>query len=107
MIEQPREATGRYAEFAHREPSLTLGAAAAAAAWPGITYEEHPWGADPDHGASRRQRLLARGPYEAAVVPEIENLDPQVDSRTQALVEAATMEMVRFDAELGDRKSVV
>lgn len=101
MTEQPRETTGRYAEFAHREPSLTLGAAAAAATWPGITYEEYPWDADPDHGASRRQRLLARGPYEAAVVPEIENLDPQVDSRTQALVEAATMEMVRFDAELG------
>jgi Fic family protein len=34
-------------------------------------------------------------------VPEIENLDPRVDSRTQALVEAATVDMVRFDAELG------
>ncbi|WP_051389303.1 Fic family protein [Arthrobacter sp. 35W] len=70
-------------------------------AWPGITYEEHPWDAEPEHGASRRQRLLARGPYQSAVAPEIADLDPQVDSRTQALVEAATMDMVRFDAELG------
>ena len=46
-------------------------------------------------------RHCARGPYEAAVVPEIENLDPRVDSRTQALVEAAIVDMVRFDAELG------
>lgn len=76
----------------------TLGSAAA---WPEITYEERPWDADPDQGASRRQRLLARGPYEAAVVPKIAGLDPQTDSRTQALVEAATVEMVRFDAELG------
>jgi hypothetical protein len=37
MAEQPRGTTGHYAEYAHREPSLTLGAAAAAAAWPGIT----------------------------------------------------------------------
>lgn len=103
MTEQPRNAAGEYAAFAHREPSLTLGAAGAPsdAAWPAITYEEHPWDTDPDHGASRRQRLLARGPFEAAVVPEIQHLDPRVDSRTQALVEASTMEMVRFDAELG------
>ena len=101
MNDQPRRTTGEYAAYTHAEPSLTLGAAAAAAAWPGITYEEYPWDADPDHGASRRQRLLARGPYEAAVVPEIAGLDPQVDSRTQALVEAATVDMVRFDAELG------
>ena len=99
MNDQPRRTTGEYAAYTHAEPALTLGSAAAA--WPGITYEEYPWDADPDHGASRRQRLLARGPYEAAVVPEIAGLDPQVDSRTQALVEAATVDMVRFDAELG------
>jgi len=70
-------------------------------AWPSISYEEHPWAADAEPGTSRRQRLLARGPYEAAIPAEIAHINPEVDSRTQSLVEAATVEMVRFDAELG------
>jgi Fic family protein len=89
---------GRFAGTSHSEPDFAL---SGSPAWPGITYEEYPWEADPERGASRRQRLLARGPYEAAVVPEISGLDPAVDSRTQALVEESTIEMVRFDAELG------
>ncbi|XAZ31737.1 Fic family protein [Paenarthrobacter ureafaciens] len=44
---------------------------------------------------------MARGPYEAAIPAKIADVDPQIDSRTQSLVEAATVEMVRFDAELG------
>jgi Fic family protein len=74
-------------------------------AWPSISHEEHPWAADAEPGTSRRQRLLARGPYEAAIPAEIAGLDPQVDSRTQSLVEAATVEMVRFDAELGQESA--
>ncbi|BCW51986.1 Fic family protein [Arthrobacter sp. StoSoilB13] len=74
-------------------------------AWPSISHEEHPWAADAEPGTSRRQRLLARGPYEAAIPAEIASLDPQVDSRTQSLVEAATVEMVRFDAELGQESA--
>ncbi|MDR6687302.1 Fic family protein [Arthrobacter sp. 1088] len=74
-------------------------------AWPSISHEEHPWAADAEPGTSRRQRLLARGPYEAAIPAEIARLDPQVDSRTQSLVEAATVEMVRFDAELGQESA--
>ncbi|XAS72622.1 Fic family protein [Micrococcaceae bacterium Sec5.1] len=70
-------------------------------AWPSVSYEEHPWAADAEPGTSRRQRLLARGPYEAAIPAEIARINPEVDSRTQSLVEAATVEMVRFDAELG------
>lgn len=89
---------GRFAGASHGEPDIAL---SNASSWPAISHEERAWNSDPDHGTSRRQRLLARGPYEAAVVPEIAGLDPAVDSRTQALVEEATMEMVRFDAELG------
>lgn len=98
---QPRgiPAGGHFAAEMHAEPGISL--AAAASSWPAIGYEEHPWETDPDRGASRRQRLLARGPYQAAVVPDIADLDPAIDSRTQALAEAATVEMVRFDAELG------
>ena len=76
-------------------------AAATADAWPAIGYEGRPWQAGHQPQASRRQRLLARGPYEAAVVPAIAGRDPVVDSATQALVEAATVDMVRFDADLG------
>ncbi|MGX1161056.1 hypothetical protein RKD54_001965 [Pseudarthrobacter sp. SLBN-100] len=83
----------------HAEPGFSL--PVGTAAWPAIGYEEHPWETDLDRGASQRQRLLARGPYEAAVTPAIADLDPSIDSRTQALPEAATLEMVRFDAELG------
>ncbi|MGA8788436.1 MAG: Fic family protein [Paenarthrobacter sp.] len=69
--------------------------------WPPLSFEERSWTTEPAPGVSRRQRLLARGPYEAAVPPAVADLDPGVDSRTQSLVETATMEMVRFDAELG------
>ncbi len=104
MASQTRQPRGPRAgeEFAanvHTEPSVSL--TTGAGGWPAIGYEEHPWETDSDRGASRRQRLLARGPYEAAVAPEIAGLDPAIDSRTQALAEAATVEMVRFDAELG------
>ncbi|MFJ6538689.1 Fic family protein [Paenarthrobacter sp. NPDC091711] len=98
---QPRgiSAGGEFAASAHAEPgtSLTTGVGA----WPAVGYEAHPWETDPDRSASRRQRLLARGPYEAAVAQKIARLNPAIDSRTQALAEAATVEMVRFDAELG------
>ncbi len=45
--------------------------------------------------------MLPRGPYDAAVLEPIAGLEPGIDGRTQALVETATVEMVRFDAELG------
>ncbi|MFF1829120.1 Fic family protein [Paenarthrobacter sp. NPDC058040] len=69
--------------------------------WPPIVYEQRPWSAEPTAGMSRRQRLMARGPYEAAIPARIAGIDPGIGSRTQSLVEAATVEMVRFDAELG------
>ncbi|WP_309075842.1 Fic family protein [Paenarthrobacter sp.] len=101
QIRQPRgiPAGGEFTASAHFEPGISL--TPGTGVWPAIGYEQHPWETDPDRGASRRQRLLARGPYEAAIAPEIAGLDPAIDSRTQALAEAATVEMVRFDAELG------
>jgi Fic family protein len=89
---------GESAAAAHAGPDTGPGPARP---WPGLGYEEHAWETDPDRGASRRQRLLARGPYHAAVTPQIAGLEPYVDARTQSLAEAATMEMARFDAELG------
>lgn len=98
---QPKGASvgGQFAGRLHDVPEISL---AAAPRWPAVQYEQLPWESDPDRGASRRQRLSARGPYEAAVLQEIAGLNPTVDTKTQALVEAATMEMVRFDADMGN-----
>ncbi|MCC3299269.1 Fic family protein [Arthrobacter caoxuetaonis] len=55
-----------------------------AAPWPAVAYEEHS------------------GPsYDAAVPPSIADLQPALNLRTQALVEAVTVDMVRFDAVTG------
>ncbi|MCC3292584.1 Fic family protein [Arthrobacter sp. zg-Y1110] len=102
-MDQPRHPRGtgtggQFAAVSHSESGITLGKTSQ---WPALEYEERPWNADPDHSLSRRSRLLARGPYEAAVPPEIAELEPVVDSRTQALAEAATVEMVRFDTDMG------
>lgn len=99
---QPRQTKGistggEYAAERLSEPGFSL-----AAPWPAISYEKHPWDAEPEPGASRRSRLLVRDPYQAAVLQPISGADPQIDSDTQAMVEAATVEMVRFDAQVGD-----
>ncbi|HEX9086753.1 MAG TPA: Fic family protein [Arthrobacter sp.] len=79
MNDQPRRISG---DFAYATPS------GEPPAWPGVSYEEYLSGADQ---------------YAAAMVPQIAGLDPQLDSRTQALVEQATMDLVRLDAELGEK----
>lgn len=97
---QPRgiPSGGEFASQSRPEAGISL---TAPAGWPGISWEEHPWDAVPDRTASRRRQLLARGPYRAAVPPVISSLDPTVDSRILALTEAATVDMVRFDTEMG------
>lgn len=102
-MEQPRERPGiptggRYAKRTSSESGVFL---TSAEAWPPVTYEERPWKADSDPGISRRQRLLARGPYQAAVLEPIADCTPHLDSHTQAVVEQAIVDMVRFDAEMG------
>jgi Fic family protein len=65
-----------------------------------VGWETHPWHREPDHGASRRQRLAARGPYEAAVPVAIAESTLQVESGLQAEAEDAVREITRFDAEV-------
>lgn len=101
-MDQPRQpegmtAGGEYTFRRFRESQVEL----RGSSWPALTWEERSWDAPPDPAASRRSRLTARGPYEAAVVPGIADLDPQVSPHLLALTEEATMEMVRFDAEMG------
>lgn len=69
--------------------------------WPMVLFEELPWVSEPDSAQSRRKRLIARGPYQGAVVRSIAELSPAASGRVAALVEEATIDMVRFDRDLG------
>lgn len=65
-----------------------------------VGWETHPWHHEPDHAASRRKQLSARGPYEAAVPVSIADCTLQVDAGLQAEAEDAVREITRFDAEV-------
>ncbi len=71
------------------------------ARWPAVGYEEWSWESDPTLPASRAARRRQRGPYRAAVVPEIATLPLPLPPETGALVDDAAAEVARFDAELG------
>ena len=49
----------------------------------------------------RTVRERHRGPYRAAVVPPIADLDPHIPTGVVALADEATAEIARFDAEIG------
>lgn len=69
-------------------------------AWPALTYESLPW-QPAELPASRTARRRYRGPYEAAVVPAIADVDIILPSGTAAAADDAAAEIARFDAELG------
>ncbi|MGH3653301.1 Fic family protein [Glutamicibacter sp.] len=102
-MDQPRvprgiRAGGQFWQHQRPESEIRL----PAAGWPSIAYEDKQWETIHDPSQSRRQRLRARGPYQAAVVPSIADSHPMVSGQTAALVEEATIETVRFDRDLGD-----
>lgn len=73
-----------------------------------VGWEAHPWHRESDHGASLRQQLSARGPYEAAVPAPIAGSTLQVNVGLQAEAEDAVREIARFDAEvtaISDRRA--
>ena len=69
--------------------------------WPPVAYEQIPWTPSDDVPASRTARRRHRGPYEAAIAPEISGRPVLLDPETAALVDDAGAEVARFDAELG------
>jgi Fic family protein len=90
---------------ANQESGIDLPSEDANSAWPSISYEERRL-EDEDDGeqaiGSHRQRMSARGPYQAAVVPEIaEVASVDVPSDVAALAAEASAEIARFDAEIG------
>lgn len=68
--------------------------------WPPIEWAEHLWQGDTD-AIPNRYRQTYTGPYRAAVVPAISGLSIRLSSGTRALLDEATAEIARFDAEVG------
>lgn len=69
--------------------------------WPSISTESRPWSVNRQLPASRRQLRLASGDYQAAVLPEIAELDVHLSAEVSAAADDASAELARFDAELG------
>ncbi|GAB3619692.1 Fic family protein [Glutamicibacter endophyticus] len=101
-MSRPHEQHSRDADGQHPVGDAGAEASGRPDKWPSIHYEEIMWDSTPVASQSRRQRLRARGPYQAAVVPPIANAQPTLAGRVAALVEEATIETVRFDRDLGD-----
>jgi len=70
--------------------------------WPAIGTQERPWRSkiSPDL-VSARIRQRHSGPYRAALVPEIADQVLALPADIATLAEDASVEIVRFDAELG------
>lgn len=73
----------------------------AAVPWPTLAYEELPWSGDHSVPASRTQLRRHRGPYEAAVVPEIADTPVRLDAEIAAAADDAAVAIARFDTEVG------
>ncbi len=70
--------------------------------WPSLDWVEQAWTPtiSPDLiTASVRKRHV--GPYQSALVPHIASLNPRLPSEAVSLAEEASVEIARFDAELG------
>src|SRR5690606_3850143 len=72
------------------------------ATWSAVDWEERDWHPSEDTFAPRRARSAHVGPYRAAVVPEIADVtDLGLPDETLSLAEEASVEITRFDTELG------
>ena len=74
--------------------------------WPSVSFEERPWVSKYSRDLlTQRQFEDYRGPYKAAVVPQIAHQRVVVDSAVAADVDEASQALARFDAELSGRTS--
>lgn len=94
---------GRYKAADHPGSDLELPPLAATTNWPSVTTEPRDWHSDIDRSAlTRAVRLSLRdGPYDAAVTPEIATAPVALSPGLSTLVADASVEIARFDAELG------
>jgi RimJ/RimL family protein N-acetyltransferase len=78
------------------------GRAEDSSAWPSLGWEEHAWVSKiPDDLVSTRIRTRHQGPYRAAVVPTIADRTPSLPANVTSLADDASVEIARFDTELG------
>ena len=70
-------------------------------AWPALGSEAVRWKLDEAFTMSRTARRRGRGPFQAALAPEIAKQVVGLPSATSALAEEAANAISRFDAELG------
>lgn len=70
--------------------------------FPAVAWESCEWLSDPATAGpmSRRARMRARGPYQAAVIPRIADRSLPLPPTVTAAAEDALMAIARFDAEL-------
>jgi len=73
----------------------------AESSWPAIGSKSMPWISPPDSNVSRRQSLKHRGPFQAAVVPNISIQELNLQASQLALADEAAVELGRFDSEIG------
>lgn len=72
------------------------------ATWPRLRWEKRPWAPRISPSlVSASVRQQHAGPYRAAVVPHIARLTPRIGNAALALAEDASVEIARFDAEVG------
>lgn len=69
--------------------------------WPELSYESVPWEFPTDLSIPRSRRAAHSGPYNAAIPFRIAALDVPLSSETLALTDEASIEIARFDAQLG------
>ena len=69
--------------------------------WPAVTHESLPWALDLDGGASRAARRRHQGRFLAAVPAVVAPLRLDLPGDLAAAVEDATVEITRFDTEMG------
>lgn len=69
--------------------------------WPATGTESRPWAIDADAPMSRRARRTTAGPYLAAVVPAIAEVEVRLPSTLLAEADDATRALVEFDRGVG------
>nr|MBA2769568.1 Fic family protein [Sporichthyaceae bacterium] len=76
-------------------------------AWPALEWEDRPWvpRTSPDL-LPRSAAARHRGPYRAAVVPEVAAIQPQLPGEVLAMAEDTSNAIARFDAEVGAEQAL-
>ena len=85
-----------------RAADAPVGVGVSTPSWPAVAWEERPWAPRiPPDLVSRRVRERHSGSYQSAIVPPIADVDMVLGGEVMALADSASVEIARFDAELG------